>query len=709
MKKQILAIASWSIALLVINVPGTALADPDPSNVGGACARQLGMNMDMSDPDSRTAFQECRRSLQQQGVVSTAPAPAALTPATCPMNPYDILVDNTADLRVAVADPANAGATIAIQGLLNVNDDGLANVEVFAPGITLTCASDGAGLTGAPSGALLEVLADDVTVEWLNFSSAFTPAGNNFGIRAWANNDVVRHNMLQCRPFDEPTFAVCVLFIQGSGGLAEHNTVTGSNIGIVAFLGDTATIRNNSVSECATCVLIQDHAGGTAEGNEVQNGLLGVWMLFADEPVARNNRVTDSESGIVASTTTGNVVIDSNHVERCVFNCLESGFYDFSDPPSDSVSITNNTVLDCSAPDAQFASCVNLFRNQQVIVADNYLQQSLNSFGNIGEAVSIRFGLTAEIRNNRLVAGSMSIFNFSDQVSVIGNDFEDCGDNFTCVTAVGDGNALISGNALTKTGMEANGIGIEVAMGGDIEIRDNRIDGMFERGLAAVNFSNPASQVSILRNNIEIAGGPFAEGISHFGSGLLGGRIEQNRIKLLDVPQDAFASTGIVMRGDAFKFQEFDPDGNLVSEFESFALLRNYRVANNVISGARVGILADATCSSAFVGNALAGNQTGAVFGLAGTSTDVLPDGTTFINELGGTGANVFAGNHNSVEESNLFTQDTLGDGYLDCKGDGSSDPNLYSGAGRVQRGNFGQLLGAITAAARSRQGDPAP
>jgi hypothetical protein len=718
MKKHILVLAGWSLAFLLVNTPGAAWADPDPSTVGGGCARQLGMNMDMSDPASREAFHECRQSLLEAGKLNAIPAPSALTPAACPMNPYDILVDTIEDLRNAVADPGNAGATIAIQGLLNVNDDGFANVQILVPGITLTCASDDAGLTGAPvNGALLEVLADAVTVEWLNFSSDFTPAGLNWGIHSVLVNDVIiRHNMLQCRPWDETlVLTVCILLRGGSGGLAEHNTVTGGNIGVVAFLGDNASLRNNSVSEVLTGVLIQDHAGGTAESNEVRNARRGVWSYRSDGPVARGNLVTDSVFGVTATDPAGNVLIDSNHVERCGDFCL--GQDSFGNPPSDnSLSITNNTALECTPPGGFPVRCVNATGAEEVIVADNYLQQSPDLFGGVSTAIEIGGGRSADVRNNR-VKGSIGVFQISDQASVTGNVIEDCGDNLACLQTFADsGNVLISDNVLTRTGIDAHGQGIlaeAIGFGAvNTEIRDNQIDGMFEVGIFVPGdvFDPAASRpVSILRNNIEIAGGIFGEGIRHFGfGGYEGGRIEHNRIHLLDVPSEAILGGGIVIFGNVFNLQFFDPAGNPIFEFGQFNPLRNYLVANNVVRGGTAGLVADSTCSSAFVGNALQGNDVGAVFGLVGEQPTVFPDGSSEIIVAGGTGANAFAGNRNSVEEATFFDS-VVGDGYLDCDGNGSSDPNRYAGARGIERGNFGQLLGDIVSEVRSRNGDPSP
>jgi len=703
------ALACFFVALL--GVAGTANADPDPSTVGGGCARQLGMNMDMSDPASREAFKECRESLKQAGLLGPKPVPAVPPPTTCPMNAYDVLVDNITALRDAVSDPANAAATIAIEGQLSVSSDGQGDVLIEQPGITLTCASDGAGLSGVPNTALLTVLADDVTVEHLTFTSGFKPSGSNFGIAVLGNRGVVRQNMLQCRLFDEPTFAVCVLFQGGSGGLAEHNRVIGGNIGIVAFQGDTATLRNNTVSDCLTCVLIQAHAGGTAELNEVENGVLGVWLLYSDEPTARNNRVTDSERGIVASTTTGSVVIDGNHVERCTFDCFEAGVNDdFFDPDSESVSMTNNRALDCAGPDAFINRCVGVYRTQEVVISDNYLQQSKNFFDEIGNAISVRGATIAEVRDNLIAAGSIEIFGASGdpagRVTAAGNTVEDCGESFSCLVLGGGGRVLISANAVTKKGAEAFGGGIDAFGEGDLEVRDNRIEGMFENGATVGSFDNPDAQISILRNQIEIAGGSFGRGIYHYGSGQQGGQIAQNRILLLDVPEEAIEGTGIAILGSVFQFTEFDNLGEVVSEFSNFAPARDYWIGNNVISGGRVGIVANAICTSAFVGNALQGNATSAVFGLASTETITFPTGSA-IFEADGTGANVLAGNRNSVEESTQFDLPIDGDGYLDCDDDGRSDPNIYSGAGRIQKGNFGQLLGEIASDVKSRRPEP--
>ena len=48
----------------------------------------------------------------------------------------------------------------------------------------------------------------------------------------------------------------------------------------------------------------------------------------------------------------------------------------------------------------------------------------------------------------------------------------------------------------------------------------------------------------------------------------------------------------------------------------------------------------------------------------------------------GGTGGNDFRGNSGIVVEDVRVGGTTNGDGYLDCDGDGTTDPNTYSGQG---------------------------
>lgn len=76
--------------------------------------------------------------------------------------------------------------------------------------------------------------------------------------------------------------------------------------------------------------------------------------------------------------------------------------------------------------------------------------------------------------------------------------------------------------------------------------------------------------------------------------------------------------------------------------------------------------------------------RTGAVFQLQRNQTDTFEDPGGAIIEVvvidSGTGGNDFRGNSGIVVEEAPFGGTGNGDDYLDCDGDGSTDPNTYSG-----------------------------
>jgi len=91
-----------------------------------------------------------------------APAFAVSAAAACPA-PTDFIVSNEAELLAALA-AATPGQVIGVRGDIAVSAD----ILITTPGITLTCASAGAGLTAQPADTdMLTVLADRVTVDRL--------------------------------------------------------------------------------------------------------------------------------------------------------------------------------------------------------------------------------------------------------------------------------------------------------------------------------------------------------------------------------------------------------------------------------------------------------------------------------------------------------------------------------------------------------------
>jgi nitrous oxidase accessory protein NosD len=684
-------------------------AAPNPESVASLCSAIPGMHMNMSDPVDREAFRACRDSLFDAGVIGPpVPEPES---AACPMATSDVIVSDIAALRAAVADPANAGKTIAIQGQLDINADFGSDVIMPVDGITLTCASDDAGLTGVPGTSLLTILGSDVTVEHLRLVSGIKGDGRNFGIASLGDNNLIRHNDIECRPFFEDDFSVGILIEEGLTNEARHNTVTGGNIGVVAFLSDSVTIADNTVSDCLTCILAQASTSPDMLRNVVQfSSGNGLWVLDSEFAEVTGNHVSDAYYGMTVSGST-DVTVDENVVERCVERCLEVGLRG-SSTSSEQVLVAGNELLECAGPKAFFsAECLRVDQSSNVEVRDNRMQNTPGQLGSLGSAIQVFSGATIDIRNNDVEAGGLLAFNVANGFTITGNNFDNCGDSFFACFDVSDlADTEIVGNLLVQTTDAPFGAAIAASYREALILEGNTIRGNFLDGIIAQNFGfgfpAPApGSVRILRNDIEIDGGFNGNGI-RASSNLNAddGFIEQNRIQLFgQTPAEASERAGIVLTGEVFEVRII-VDGEIVDEFGTFAPLRDYVVANNVVGGGRTGLVVDSVCSSSFIGNALQGNITTAVFGLA--SQDTPPDA---IVVLGGTGANRFVGNGRLIDESTQFGLPVAGDGYIDCDGDGVSDPNVYTGVPRVGQGGFGQTLGEIAARQRELTGAALP
>jgi hypothetical protein len=175
--------------------------------------------------------------------------------ASCPVSDHDIVVDSIDALREAVATAA-PGTTVGVDGHIDINADGLGDVLVTAAGVTLTCASDNAGLSGTPTQAVIWVQADDVTVEHLAVSAS-VESGIVFGSiepasGITADNGTATPNAVSCT-------RTCIRFDGTDNAEISHNDVTapGKLFGIAAREATNTAIIANAVSDCGVfCVAL---------------------------------------------------------------------------------------------------------------------------------------------------------------------------------------------------------------------------------------------------------------------------------------------------------------------------------------------------------------------------------------------------------------------------------------------------------------------
>jgi hypothetical protein len=548
----------------------------------------------------------------------------------CPVNAHDVVVSDIGALRTALGT-APPGTVIGVDGVIDV-DDGNGDILVFGDGIHLTCASEGAAIVGAASGGLIQFIGSDNAISYLTVTS--TSEG---GIFFFGDRGAASHNTISCG-------RSCILFIGSQGGLAEYNDISQGErmFGIVPFGGASGiTVRKNLIANCT---------------------LLGfnsrcLWMLAEDSEVI-GNRIWNTPSAVDIAAS--RVRVHENDVSECE-RCIVGGV-DLQD-----VEITDNY---CNSPQGpgfdDFSVCVQMNGiNENLLIADNHLVG--NARVNNGFAFDERVP-NLVFKDNIIEQGILDFSNLVD-ATIEGNHMSDCAGNKPTARCLSLQNS-------TTTVVEDN-----TFAGGPGDI-----------GAIDVSNFDPADSVSIIDNDISIASvtppGFFDQpdsGILLFGSNFF---IENNEISVFDESEQAI---GIELRGRVFA-STFRINGEIVDEFSLFDPSRASYLGDNEIETNGTGIRLTGVCDSTLLDNDLEDNPVGVHLTLQGSSVFSFTDpGTGDVFEFtdidGGTGANtVSAEDDTNILEATTIDPSTgeakpvVGDGYLDCDGDGNPDPNFLIG-----------------------------
>jgi hypothetical protein len=173
--------------------------------------------------------------------------------------------------------------------------------------------------------------------------------------------------------------------------------------------------------------------------------------------------------------------------------------------------------------------------------------------------------------------------------------------------------------------------------------------------------------------------------------------VRHNRLEVTGDAVDGpsgLVPVGIFLRGQASVYRQFDAEtGELLLEFVDNAPARNNLIANNrIIRDGIVGAEIFEACSNTFVGNNFEGQKLPVYLalraGAGGTFGSI-----RFEQEFGGTGANTFAVSGTVIEYNPGGDSPLVGNGYLDCDGDGIGDSNNYVGNGKPATDGFGKYI----------------
>ncbi len=236
-----------------------------------------------------------------------APAFAVSAAAACP-TPADFIVGNEAELLAALA-AATPGQVIAVRGHITVSAD----ILITTPGITLTCASAGAGLTAQPADTdMLTVLADRVTVDRLVLDGSNAVDGPYAATSAAGVR--LTNNTVTCG------FGICAFFESATprAVVTDNHFVSNSDssFGVHMQLGiDSSRVERNTIE---TTVPISVGFGGirARDGRGVliaNNVVRGPWrMSFASADLAgsvvKSNRLVGATLDGIRARSGGSLI-----------------------------------------------------------------------------------------------------------------------------------------------------------------------------------------------------------------------------------------------------------------------------------------------------------------------------------------------------------------------------------------------------------------
>jgi hypothetical protein len=548
----------------------------------------------------------------------------------CPAIAHDVVVADIAALREAI-DVSPPGTVIGVNGIISV-DDGQGDIIVSTDGVHLTCASEGAAIVGAANGGLIQFVGADAKISYLTVTATTEGAVFFRGDRGPAT-----HNTISCG-------RSCIPFIGAQGGLAEYNDISRGEkmFGIVPYDGASGiTIRKNLVANCT---------------------LLGfdsrcIWMLAEDSQVI-GNRIWNAN--FTLSIGASRVRVHKNEVSECVF-CIAGGF------ALQDVEITKNY---CNSPFGadydDFSVCVQMNGiNDNLVIANNRLvgDARVNSGGNFDERVP-----NLVFKDNIIEQGVVDLERLVD-ATIAGNRISNCAGerlNAQCIMLSDSTNTIVENNTIVGGPRDFGGI--------------------------EVTSFEPDTSISVIDNKISIAGvpaPPFFDGTA-WGVSLLGSNffVEDNKIS---VTSETGEATGIRLNGQVFGFT-LRINGEIVDEFFDSNPSRASYLGDNKIKTNGTGIRLQGVCDSTLLDNKLKENPVDVHLTLMGSSVFSFTDPDTgdvfeFTDISDGTGGNTV-----SVDGKTIILEATttdfetgepktvVGDGYLDCDGDGSSDPNFLVG-----------------------------
>lgn len=246
-----------------------------------------------------------------ESAASGVPAFSVADAAACP-TPADFVVSDEAGLHAAVGGWSLPGQVIGVSGIIAVSRD----LYVFKRGITLTCATAGAGLTAQPGvTVILHVFGDSVTVDRLVLDASDAPGAGVFWAEA-ATGVRFTNNRVTCGSVDCGFFQGTPAAVVADNQFVSHGSVSGVHLQLNQHTG---TLIDNSRVERNTIVATAPSTGPNFGGIRARDGsgvtiahnvVLGPWrnsmsLVNLAGSLVEHNRLEGAELyGILTRSST---------------------------------------------------------------------------------------------------------------------------------------------------------------------------------------------------------------------------------------------------------------------------------------------------------------------------------------------------------------------------------------------------------------------
>lgn len=278
----------------------------------------------------------------------------------CATDPDHVVTDS--EELFAAMDGAQEGDVIAVDGVINT----VLGARSFVNGITLTCATPGAGIVAGPdwnpeTGFLLRIFGSGVSVTHLFLDAAVTPRGpiygQNNGTTTFAENLVFTNNNVVCGAGE------CLFFVGVSGGFIadNHFESAGGNTGIHIQGGGDRLPDGSSPYQTDNTQVLRNTVVSVAP-SPISSGFGGIRVRDGSNILVSRNVVTGPWSNSLSPSELSESTFSHNTLRDAQVFGIRLSFNPFTVLPTPDNAFRNNKVSGAGEAGAYVTlACGNLF------------------------------------------------------------------------------------------------------------------------------------------------------------------------------------------------------------------------------------------------------------------------------------------------------------------------------------------------------------